>query len=82
MIKDADLVVVDVSRDSLLAGDNSDFCESRLAGLIRQHNQANFIFTIQIQSHSEKEPNYYSKKLKGGLETILTKHYDIVSGNS
>ena len=47
----ADLIIVDVDKEYLTENDSNAFSESRLAGLIRQHTEANYIFTVQVPSH-------------------------------
>ena len=65
VMSNADLIIVDVDKDYMTENDSNAFSESRLAGLIRQHTEANYIFTVQIPGHQDEE---YSKKIKKALD--------------
>ena len=65
VMNSADLIIVDVDKELLTEKDGNEFSESRLAGLIRQHSDANYIFTVQIPSHLDEEQ---SSRLKSSLD--------------
>ena len=75
-MKEADLIIVDVSLEHFQDARSNDFADSRLAGLIRQHCTANMIFTLQIPSHTEeKTVKKLKEKLEGNLEPIMKKSF-------
>ena len=54
-MKEADLLIVDVNEDNVLDLDVGEFSQTRLAGLLRQHNSANYIFTLKLSSNHTPE---------------------------
>lgn len=81
-MKAADLIIVDVDKDNLNDEDCDSFGDSRLAGLLRQHSQANFIFTIQVGSHSHLSGEQLANRLEDSLSSTLPKGFQIVTGPS
>lgn len=57
---EADLIVVDVNEEQIVPANRADrdeshdFGETRLAGLIRQHSNANFLFLLKASEESKK----------------------------
>ena len=76
VMKEADLLIVDVSLEHFQDADSNDFVDGRLAGLIRQHSSANIIFTLQVPSHADDSTvKKHSEKLEGNLERIMSKKF-------
>ena len=85
VLKAADLIIVDVSQDHVMPSEEEgedDFTETRLAGLIRQHSQANFLFVLEVADESKKSPQQLKGKLRAALHSILAGSPEIICAAS